>query len=74
MPKADATGLAPEKSAEQPPGPSLVPGVVFVRICFRIPFSLVKPRSGGLGLFNATTARRALQIRNGPPLFNYNCS
>ena len=60
MPKADATGLAPEKSAEQnPPAPFIGRRRVLL---FARPISMVKSQSGGLGHPNATTARRAFQI------------
>jgi hypothetical protein len=60
MPKADATGLAPEKSAEQnPPAPFIGRRRV---LSLARPISMVKSQSGGLGHSNATTARRAFQI------------
>src|ERR1035441_4271001 len=61
MPKADATGLAPEKSAEQNP-PALSSAPEGFLLCAASPISMVKSRSGGLGHSNAKTARRALQI------------
>src|ERR1035441_4289499 len=61
MPQADATGLAPEKSAEQNP-PALSPAPEGFLLCAASPISMVKSRSGGLGHSNAKTARRALQI------------
>ena len=62
MPKADATGLAPEKSAQQnPPAPFLGRRRVLL---YARPISRVKSQSGGLGHSNATTARRALQIES----------
>jgi hypothetical protein len=62
MPKADATGLAPEKSAEQnPPALSSAPEG-FLLCAFFSPISMVKSRSGGLGHSNAKTARRAFRI------------
>src|ERR1017187_9253064 len=61
MPKADATGLAPEKSAEQTP-PALSSAPEGFLLCAASPISMVKSRSGGLGHSNAKTARRALQI------------
>jgi len=60
MPKAEATGLAPAKSAAtEPPALHGLGGSLLLGYW---PISLVKLRSGGLGHFNATTARRALQI------------
>src|SRR5450759_1275503 len=61
MPKADATGLAPEKSAEQNP-PALSSAPEGFLLFAAPPISMVKSRSGGLGHSNAKTARRALQI------------
>src|ERR1017187_511263 len=61
MPKADATGLAPEKSAEQNP-PALSSAPEGFLLCAASPISMVKSRSGGLGHSNAKTARMALQI------------
>src|SRR5450756_1287250 len=61
MPKAGATGLAPEKSAEQNP-PALSSAPEGFLLCAASPISMVKSRSGGLGHSNAKTARRALQI------------
>jgi hypothetical protein len=53
MPKADAMGLAPEKSAVQPPVPvssDQAPGVFAFGLTA---IFLVKSRSGGLGHKNA---------------------
>ena len=60
MPKADATGLAPEKSAQPDP-----PALSMVRegsLRCDAPISWVKSRSGGLGYLNALIARRAFQM------------
>src|SRR5271169_779939 len=80
MPKADATGLAPKKSADPNPSrtrfvgagglasvaaPASVPSFRQLPSAdvsnHKInPISLVKPRSGGLGLQNAKSARPPL--------------
>jgi len=78
MPKADATGLAPKKSADTTlPYPIRRCGRVWFRVAAQRSspgklsspvrtepqnpsISLVKPRSGGLGLQNAKTARPLL--------------
>ena len=78
MPEADATGLAPKKSADHQPSRTRFVGCGRVWLPFRPrqrssfrqaalyrthenqSISLVKPRSGGLGLQNAKTARPLL--------------
>ena len=64
MPKADATELAPKKSAIQPSG-TLFCGVpegfcFLVQVLKSQPISLVRLPSGGLGLQNAKIARLLL--------------
>ena len=51
VPKADVTGMAPKKSAVNPPMARLLEG--FCLGGGSRPISLVNPRSGGLGLYNA---------------------
>src|SRR5438132_13457868 len=63
MPKADATGLAPEKSATRTLRHFIVPeGSLFVIRLGVFPISLVESPSGGLGHKTRRFARRALQI------------
>ena len=65
MPKADATGLAPEKSAYTTLRSLTVRRRVLL---FALsPISLVKSRSGGLGHSNAKTARLILPGAQIPP-------
>ena len=60
MPKADATGLAPKKSADLLEPSSTFTGVGgFSLFASSATISLVRSWSGGLGHSNATSARRA---------------
>ena len=59
-PKAEATGLAPEKSAQ--PDPPALSQVREGSLRCAAPISWVKSRSGGLGYLNALIARRAFQM------------
>ena len=65
MPNADATGLAPEKSAYEPSGALILCRRVFAFRLLRH-ISLVKSRSGGLGYSNAKTARLFLPGAQNP--------
>ena len=63
MPKADATGLAPKKSAiRNPPAHNPVREGFWLSLnrTSVVAISLVKSQSGGLGLKNAKTARPLL--------------
>ena len=63
MPKADATGLAPEKSAFlEPPGLHRLRGFFDVGRPFVNPFLWWSLGAEALGILNAMTARRAFQI------------